>query len=423
MKIGIDMSPLQGPHRMRGIGYVTRNFIENIPDEYLSNQFVFYVNQNAEISPTAMIESLKVSTKLNYELRNTKNSSPEPNSRSKLSKAKRAYKNTRSFKKGASNFGDVNDLDVFIQFDQSKPFPKLRKKSKKVLIAYDLIPYILENEYLWNYRTSRIKGQSRKSSIKNHLRRELYRKNIKNNSETADIILAISEVTKKDFTKYLGIDSTKIKVITLGSTKHKENKFSEKETITIDKYRKTSFGHYPKPYTIRKDDKFIMFVGGADARRKLEDLVAAFNQLRSRGVDLKLFLAGDTMKGVDTIPTPGAYLALKNSAYIDDIIFAGFIDDNTRDWLYKNTNALVFPSIYEGFGLPVVEALRYGTNVISYDNQATLEIAGDIPLYAYNVPTLMQAISRCLKNKVSYTKDIKTVSWEETSANIMKAIA
>ena len=166
-----------------------------------------------------------------------------------------------------------------------------------------------------------------------------------------------------------------------------------------------------------------MFVGGADPRRKLEDLIAAFNQLRARGTELKLVLAGDTMKGVETIPTPVAHHALNTSAYIDDIIFAGFIDDNVRDWLYKNTDALVFPSTYEGFGLPVVEALRYGTHVISYDNQATIEIAGDLPTYANDVPSLMNAIKNCLgdKGKTMPAKDIKTVSWKETADSILKA--
>src|SRR5436190_305364 len=79
---------------------------------------------------------------------------------------------------------------------------------------------------------------------------------------------------------------------------------------------------------------YLLFVGGADRRRKLEDLVTAFNQLRAQGHELKLILAGDTMQGPANVATEEIQYALKTSSYLKDIIFMGFANDATRDWLY-----------------------------------------------------------------------------------------
>ncbi|GAC1570422.1 MAG: hypothetical protein NVS3B23_02090 [Candidatus Saccharimonadales bacterium] len=172
---------------------------------------------------------------------------------------------------------------------------------------------------------------------------------------------------------------------------------------------------------------FLLFIGGADRRRKLIDLVTAFNHLRAQGVQINLVLAGDSMQGPYNISTEETQAAFLHSSYLQDIIFMGFVNDKQRDWLYKNALAYVFPSKYEGFGLPVLEALIHGTPVISYPNKATVEVAGNTPFYAYNAFDIQNKTAEILnlsqadleKKKRINVAAAKNYSWKITSLKII----
>src|SRR5680860_37195 len=96
-----------------------------------------------------------------------------------------------------------------------------------------------------------------------------------------------------------------------------------------------------------KNQRFLLFVGGVDHRRKLDDVVTAFNHLRAQGEDIKLVLSGDIMLGAEAITTASAREALLKSSYLDDVCFLGFTDDKTRDWLYSAALALSLIHISE----------------------------------------------------------------------------
>jgi glycosyltransferase involved in cell wall biosynthesis len=221
----------------------------------------------------------------------------------------------------------------------------------------------------------------------------LYAHKIKVNSRRADLLLSISSHTKQDFVKILGVEDSKIAVTPLGVTQPGK---SVKAEVPNYRYVESTWGYLKQPYELPNATPFLLFVGGADRRRSLSDLVAAFNNLRAEGHDLKLVLSGDIMQGPLNIPTPETQYALTNSSYLDDIIFMGFTEDSVRDWLYKNCLAFVYPSRYEGFGLPVLEAMVYGSPVICYENGALKEIGGEAPLYANDSETLRQRILELL---------------------------
>jgi glycosyltransferase involved in cell wall biosynthesis len=197
----------------------------------------------------------------------------------------------------------------------------------------------------------------------------------------------------------------------------------------MQRYISTSWGYIQRATSLA-DKNFILFVGGADNRRKLADLVATFNQLKARGSDLCLVLSGDTMRGPNAIPSPDVQNALGSSPFLDDIYFMGFTDDATRNWLYKHAKAFVFPSTYEGFGLPVLEAMEFETPVICYDNLAVREVGGALPLYATDVLTLTQAVERVLSMSKDDLQSLKkrgrqhsrTFSWKATATAILAAV-
>jgi glycosyltransferase involved in cell wall biosynthesis len=426
MRIGIDISALQGPHRMRGIGYTVLNFINHIEPDSLSDLelviFMFKRENNDETLGLLELDSI------DYEVRYIKQQAVSGNI--PASRLQRFIKSIlrqsrdlweRAF--GTNIFGEVKYLDYFIQPDQAGILPK--GKLKKVLILYDIIPYVLEWDYLWNYKTARLKNLPVLSSVRCSARRWLYLKKQKINTRKADILLAISEATKNDFVKYVNIRESKIKVIHLGVS----NKKKVSDDTGLYRYVTTPWGYMKRPFKMDLSEPFILYVGGADPRRRLDDLVAAYNALRAEGHKLYLILTGDTMQGPDAIPTPSINKALKSSSYLDEIVFMGFVPDDIREMLYHEALAFVYPSKYEGFGLPVLEAMNRGTPVITYNNSSIPEVGGKAVLYADGYLQIADYIKEFLvdeykkqKYKTAGLAQAKKFNWSKTSSEILKSL-
>ena len=217
----------------------------------------------------------------------------------------------------------------------------------------------------------------------------------------------------------------KIAVVPLGVTSPQVSS----DEVRLHKYIDTGWGYAKRPFKL-DDTPYLLFIGGVDSRRKLEDLVAAFNNLRAKGNHLRLILAGDIMLGPSAITNKVVADSLAKSSYLDDIVFMGFIDDSQKYLLYEKALAYVFPSRYEGFGLPILEAMIHGCPVISYKSQAVAEVGGDFPVYADNLKELEQAIVNLLQVTKSaakerarrYVKVAEGYSWQRTATGILKVI-
>jgi glycosyltransferase involved in cell wall biosynthesis len=218
-----------------------------------------------------------------------------------------------SFKNESRKYCNTNDLDAFIQFDQSQPLAMLHKKNaKNYFIAYDLIPFVLENDYLWSYRIARSNNKNIVESVLAATNRNMYIRKIKINSKKAHKLLAISETTKHDFEKYANVPPEKIEVINLGVNIANKNHKASNNDGMVDRYYSTSWGYITKKESL-KNQHFLLFVGGVDHRRKLDDVITAFNHLRAQGEDIKLVLSGDIMLGAEAITTESAREALSKS--------------------------------------------------------------------------------------------------------------
>ena len=420
MTIGIDLSSLQGAHRMRGIGYTLINFVNHISEEERqNNRYVFYAYPLGNGTYDDPLELLDLHG-IDYEVRELKERRRSSRKlRGRWSMFVSAYNQLielRDLYFGDSRTKDYSGVDVFLQTDQSQSLPR-KSKVRKALVGYDIIPFALEWDYLWSYATARTRGYSRKAALRVKVRRALYIHKLKANVRHANAILAISKATKQDFVNSLSLKKDRVKVVPLGVSASGKRS----SPLNIQRYHKSSWGYVPADFTF-DDTPFLLFVGGADRRRKIEDVVAAFNHLRGEGNNIKLVLAGDSMQGPEAIATEEVQSALKRTSYIDDVIFLGFIDDKTRNWLYENALAFVFPSRYEGFGLPVLEAMIHECPVISYHNDATLEVAGDAPLYAADIDDLRTAVLDLLAMKDSELSTLrqkslaqaKKYSWAKT---------
>jgi glycosyltransferase involved in cell wall biosynthesis len=426
---------------MRGVGSVLINVINNLPKNK-DDKYIFYVNQEAEIPTKELLKSIKLNPNL-FEIRNIHLNKSEINRIiHELARFKKAlsilkpikqglvyYRRLSIYKDGSGKYENTSDLDAFIQFDQNEPLAKLNRSGKNFLIAYDLIPYILEKDYLWSYSTSRAKGLNICTSISNLLKRRLYARQLFINANKSHRVIAISEATKKDFHDILNISNDKIKTISLGIEKPIPKGKNSSTNGIVAKYELTSWGYITRKESLL-NKHFLLFIGGVDNRRKLDDVVTAFNHLRAQGNDIKLVLAGDIMLGPDAITTKSAREALQSSSYLSDILFLGFVNNKTREWLYSNATAFVFPSVYEGVGLPVLEAMSYHTPVIAYDNSAIREIASNHPIYAEDALSIVGSvisISKLNKQQLSEIteqayENTLTYRWEKTAKQLIDII-
>ncbi|WP_028535910.1 glycosyltransferase family 4 protein [Paludibacterium yongneupense] len=225
------------------------------------------------------------------------------------------------------------------------------------------------------------------------------------NCKSADHIIAISESTKQDLIEYFGIPETKIEVIYLAATES-EGRPSLPSASTVN----------GRP--------FILFVGARGGYKNFDSLLAAFSaseRLRSE-VDLVCFGGG---AATSTEKQKVNDLGLSSSVH-----FAGG-DDRQLNLFYKNARLLVYPSLYEGFGLPVLEAMQLGCPVMCHRISSLPEVAGAAaeyigPDFTEQLAALVFDESKLAQLRGKGLIQSRTFSWikcaEETAA-LYKSIA
>ena len=183
----------------------------------------------------------------------------------------------------------------------------------------------------------------------------------------ADLILTVSEHSKSHITQYFKIPDSKVKVI-----------LEAPSDIFTKLPRNTEMMPIIRRYSLSPDDRFLLYVGGISPHKNLGFLIEAFHRLISdlSFSDVKLVLVGD-YKG-DSFYSD--YPAIKRLIHHPDlqgrIIMTGFVNDADLVYLYNAASLLVLPSLDEGFGLPVIEAMACGTPVIASDRGSLPEILG-----------------------------------------------
>jgi len=178
--------------------------------------------------------------------------------------------------------------------------------------------------------------------------------------ENAKAVIAVSKTTKKDVVSSYDIDPNRIRVIYNGFQRHKT---LPKEQSVFEEY-----GISPKNY--------VLYVGTLQPRKNIPTLLEAFSKFHQQYPTMKLVLVGK--KGwlfqdiFDTIER------LKLTEYV---VAPGYVDDTSLATLYSQSFCYVLPSLYEGFGIPILEAMNYQTPVISSHSSSLPEIGGDACLY------------------------------------------
>jgi len=200
-----------------------------------------------------------------------------------------------------------------------------------------------------------------------------------------DKIIAVSECTKKDLMQYYRIADEKITVVYNGIS---------------NKFRKIQAGEATK-FLERKGlllpEEFILFVGTIEPRKNLPALIEAFLRLKAEGLKHKLVIVGK--EGW----LSGKLLAsLSRPEMVSQIIHLDGLGDEYLPYVYSLADVMVYPSVYEGFGYPVVEAMSCGTPVVTSLAPAITEIAGQAAYFtdARSSESLYEAVGKLVSDKV-----------------------
>lgn len=229
----------------------------------------------------------------------------------------------------------------------------------------------------------------------------------------ADRIVVPSEAVAADVSRAYKLPLSKLAVIPNGYDRHLF------QGVSADEVAKVMQDHQVK-------DPYLLFLGRLEARKNVVRLIEAFYRLRDSGIfGGQLVLVGNPGVGYEQIRD---LIGKRDSG---TIIHTGYLPDRERACLLAGARAFVFPSLHEGFGIPILEAFAAGTPVITSAEGATAEVAGDAALLVD--PTDVDAIHRAMERLLAEPnlgKDLASkgmkraaqFSWQKTAKQIHEVL-
>lgn len=405
MKIGVDLRVLQIGHQYRGIGEVAKRSLNRIFELAVKGSdgpsFVFYLYDDNE-DPKRF---LTIPKGLEYK---EVGLGVQP-----LKKVGRSLFEKVGHKLRAwygNPIPQAKECDVFLQFDYALGVPR---RPKTVLIKHDIIPYIFWDSY-FSSSWVHFKHRAARTTLRNMIHNYEYKRVLRRSLRAAWRVVCVSDHTRSDLRKYMHIPDRKMSVVHLG--------------VSEVALKGQTSGELADDFPTKP---FLLFIGAVDARRRaIDDLVAAYNNLKAGGHDIQLVLAGENFQSPKKIPNEVIRKAVMESSYADDILTLGYIDDYTKQKLFRKAIAFVFPTTYEGFGIPVLESMLLGCPVITYKNSSIPEVGGRYAFYAEDWSGIWKRAEEILafsaKQRGKYTgaaqQYARQFSWDKTGELLFKRL-
>lgn len=276
------------------------------------------------------------------------------------------------FEKKLTSSVDIVHYPFFDPFFLTLP---IRKKFPTIVTVHDLTPIIFQKYYPRGIR-GEIKWQIQKLSLRN-----------------SDHIITDSQNSKKDIVKILHINPDKVSVVYLAVS----DNFKPLEKGAWVSEIKTK-------YNLKND--FVLYVGDVNYNKNLPNLYKSFENIKSKNLDL----------------------VLVGNAKFDPSIHArtlGFIPEHDLVKLYNLAKVLCLPSLYEGFGMPVLEALSCGCQVVTSKNSSLPEIGGEAVFYCdpkshEDIASKINEALNSPKEKNILLSQANKFSWEKTAKETLK---
>jgi len=253
-----------------------------------------------------------------------------------------------------------HDFDIVHDLAQISPF-LFRSPSKKILTIHDLTPILFPETY---------------GLIHVFLQKYVLPMTLKN----VDMIITVSKNTKQDVIKYLKIPEEKITVIHNGV----DGRFKPLKNVNDIKEK----------YDIKSP--FILYVGTLEPRKNIPTLIKAFYIIKNKGIKHMLVIAGGKGWKYEAV-----YKTVKELNLSKSVLFLGYVPDEDLPKLYNAADLFVYPSLYEGFGLPPLEAMACGCPVITSNTSSLPEVVGDagIMVDPYDVVKMANVLHEVLSNE------------------------
>lgn len=306
------------------------------------------------------------------------------------------------------NIDDLKNVDLvhYPFFDLFFSTLPLKKKFPTVVTIHDVMPLIFRSQH-----PPGLKGKL-----------NLFRQKFA--LKTCKQIITVSEVSKKDAATFLKIPKDKIKVI-YEAADSEFKVLSDAQKLRVKRKFNLS-------------DTFLLYVGGANYVKNLPFLIKGFYQLKKdpNFINLKLVLVGGVfLKKVEGFDHP-ELKSIKEVNFLinkfnleEKVIRVGQLDKDDLVGFYNLATVYIQPSLYEGFGLPVLEAMSCGTSVVSSNGGSLPEVGGGAPVYfdptesAQFTKILKEVLqSRSLQDKLSKLglRQAQKFSWEKAADETIK---
>ena len=199
----------------------------------------------------------------------------------------------------------------------------------------------------------------------------------------SDCILTVSEASKRDILNLFNVPPEKIVVVYNAIDSHFSVTPSDEAVARVrERYQ--------------LNHKFVLYVGNIKPHKNLVRLIEAFDELRRGGFDdLKLLIIGDQISKL-----PALRRAVHRQKLHKQVRFLGYLPDDQLAILYRLASVFAFPSLYEGFGLPPLEAMASGTPVVTSNISSLPEVVGDAAVLVdpYEVDAIVDGLRRVLTN-------------------------
>ncbi len=234
------------------------------------------------------------------------------------------------------------------------------------------------------------------------------RTSIWNAARKSSRILTVSEASKRDILHFFDVEPGKIEVVHNAIDERFWNRPDEGDVSRVrERYQLTS--------------RFVLYVGNIKPHKNLVRLIEAFDLVRRRGLDdVKLLIIGDEISKL-----PALRRAVQSHKLHKQVRFLGYVNDETLAILYRLASAFAFPSLYEGFGLPALEAMASGTPVVTSNLSSLPEVTGGAAVLVdpYDVEAIADGLIRVLTDPVLATDlsrrglvRARDFSWERSVA-------